>query len=103
MRVSVQQHTAHLIHPVCAALTNIQVMPNGDVLACYGMPPVGNIKTTPIRQIWRDRPQWWKGGCCLESRLTPAEAETRGLVRIGATGSESAVRQSSERQVTALE
>jgi hypothetical protein len=49
------------------------------------MPPVGNIKTTPIREIWRKRPQWWKGGCCLESRLTPAEAETRGLVTIGTT------------------
>ncbi len=86
MRVAVQQHTAHLKFNVCAALTNIQVMPNGDVLACYGMPPVGNIKTTPIRQIWRDRPQWWKGGCCLESRLTPAEAETRGLVTLGPPG-----------------
>ena len=86
MRVSVQQHTAHLKHPVCAALTNIQVMPNGDVLACYGMPPVGNIRTTSIREIWHNRPQWWKGGCCLESRFTPAEAETRGLVMIGAAG-----------------
>ena len=88
MRVSVQQHTAHLKHPVCAALTNIQVMPNGDVLACYGMPPIGNIRTAPIREIWRNRPQWWKGGCCLESRLSPAEAETRSLVMIGATGSQ---------------
>jgi MoaA/NifB/PqqE/SkfB family radical SAM enzyme len=86
MRVSVQQHTAHLKVNVCAALTSIQVMPNGDVLACYGMPPVGNIKTTPIREIWRNRPQWWKGGCCLERRLTPAEAETRGLAAIGTTG-----------------
>ena len=48
-------------------------MPDGDVLACYGMPPVGNIKTTPMREIWSNRPKWWKGGCCLESRLTPAE------------------------------
>ena len=84
MRVSVQQHTAHLKHPVCAALTNIQVMPNGDVLACYGMPPIGNIRTASIREIWRNRPKWWKGGCCLESRLSPAEAETRSLVMIGA-------------------
>jgi MoaA/NifB/PqqE/SkfB family radical SAM enzyme len=95
MRVSVQQHTAHLKHPVCSALTTIQVMPNGDVLACYGMPPVGNIKTTPIREIWNNRPQWWKGGCCLESRLTPAEAETRGLVMIGAAAG---THQSEQRQ-----
>ncbi len=84
MRVTVQQHTFHLKYPVCAALTNLQVMPNGDVLACYGMPSVGNIRTTSIREIWRNRPQWWRGGCCLESRLTPAEAEKRGLVSIGA-------------------
>ena len=86
MRVSVQQHTAHLKHPICSALTTIQVMPNGDVLACYGMPAVGNIKETPIRQIWANRPQWWKGGCCLEKRMTPAEVENRGLVMIGARG-----------------
>ena len=82
MRVSVQQHTAHLKHPVCAALTSVQILPNGDVLACYGMPPVGNIKTTPIREIWNNRPYWWRGGCCLESRWTPAEVETRGLVML---------------------
>ena len=87
MRVSVQQHTAHLKHPVCAALTNIQVMPNGDVLACYGMPPVGNIRTQSIKEIWANRPQWWKGGCCLEKRFSAAEAETRGLVSIGQTAS----------------
>jgi hypothetical protein len=59
------------------------------------MPPVGNIKTTPIREIWNNRPQWWKGGCCLESRLTPAEAETRGLVMIGAAAG---THQSEQRQ-----
>jgi MoaA/NifB/PqqE/SkfB family radical SAM enzyme len=85
MRVSVQQHTAHLKHPVCAALTNIQIMPNGDVLACFGMPPVGNIRTQSIREIWVNRPQWWKGGCCLEKRFSTAEAETRGLVSIAQT------------------
>jgi MoaA/NifB/PqqE/SkfB family radical SAM enzyme len=94
IRVSVQQHTAHLKYPVCAALTNIQIQPNGDVLACYGMPPIGNIRTASIREIWRNRPQLWKGGCCLERRLSPAEAETRGLVLIGATGSQGLDRRS---------
>ena len=89
MRVSVQQHMAHLKHPVCAALTSIQVLPNGDVLACYGMPAIGNIKTQSIREIWAGRPQWWKGGCCLESRFSAAEAETRGLVSIGQTAARS--------------
>jgi MoaA/NifB/PqqE/SkfB family radical SAM enzyme len=83
MRVTVQQHVAHLKHPICSALTTIQVLPNGDVLSCYGMPAVGNIKTTPIAEIWRHRPQWWTGGCCLESRCTPAEKGTIGLVAIG--------------------
>jgi len=82
MRVCVQQHMAHLKFPVCAALTTVQITPNGDVLACYGMPAIGNIKTQTLREIWENRPQWWKGGCCLERRLTPAEAETRGLVAI---------------------
>jgi MoaA/NifB/PqqE/SkfB family radical SAM enzyme len=83
LRVSVQQHMAHLKHPVCAALTTIQVLPNGDVVTCYGMPAVGNVKTQSLREIWAQRPEWWKGGCCLERRLTQAEAETRGLVSIG--------------------
>ncbi len=85
MRVTVQQHVAHLKHPVCSALTTIQVLPNGDVLSCYGMPAVGNIKTTPIAEIWHNRPKWWTGGCCLESRCTPAEKGNIGLVAIGAT------------------
>jgi len=82
MRVAVQSHTAHLKHPVCAALTNIQILPNGDVLACFGMPPVGNIKTTPIREIWAKRPTWWTGGCCMERRCSVAEKENLGLTTI---------------------
>jgi MoaA/NifB/PqqE/SkfB family radical SAM enzyme len=82
MRVSVQQHTAHLKHAICSALTSIQVMPNGDVLTCFGMPSVGNIRTQSIREIWANRPQWWKGGCCHEKRFSAAEAENRGLVSI---------------------
>ena len=83
MRVSVQQHMAHLQRPECAALTTIIVLANGDVLSCYGMPVVGNIKTTPMREIWANRPQWWNGGCCLEKRFSAAEADKRGLVTIG--------------------
>jgi MoaA/NifB/PqqE/SkfB family radical SAM enzyme len=83
MRVTVQQHTSHLKHPVCSALTGIQVMPNGDVLTCYGMPSVGNIRLQPIQEIWANRQRWWNGGCCLETRLSAAEAEKRGLVTIG--------------------
>jgi MoaA/NifB/PqqE/SkfB family radical SAM enzyme len=84
MRVAVQSHTAHLLHPVCSALTNIQILPNGDVLACYGMPAIGNIKTTPIREIWSHRPAWWLGGCCMERRCTTAEKDALGLTAIAA-------------------
>jgi MoaA/NifB/PqqE/SkfB family radical SAM enzyme len=89
MRVSVQSHTAHLNRPICSALTSVQIQPNGDILACYGMPPVGNIRTTPLRVIWNNRPSWWKGGCCLERRCTPGEKEKLGLVSLSAQGTES--------------
>jgi MoaA/NifB/PqqE/SkfB family radical SAM enzyme len=82
MRVAVQSHTAQEKKPICSATTSIQILPNGDVLACYGMPPVGNIKNTPIREIWANRPQWWNGGCCMERRCTPAEKENLKLTTI---------------------
>ena len=86
MRVSIQSHTAHLHRAICSALTNIQIQPNGDVLACYGMPPVGNIRNTSIREIWNNRPEWWRGGCCLERRCTPAEKKQLALMGIAPAG-----------------
>jgi MoaA/NifB/PqqE/SkfB family radical SAM enzyme len=80
MRVAIQSHTAHEHKPICSALTSIQVQPNGDIISCYGKPPVGNIKTTPIREIWENRPRWWREGCCLNERCTTAEKE---LLSIG--------------------
>jgi MoaA/NifB/PqqE/SkfB family radical SAM enzyme len=79
LRVSVQSHAAHEHKPICAALNTIQVQPNGDVLACYGKPPVGNIRSTSIRAIWENRPRWWNEGCCLYQRCTPAEKELLSL------------------------
>ena len=79
LRVAIQSHAAHERKPVCSALSNIQLLPNGDVLTCYGMPPVGNIRTTPIRTIWENRPHWWKGGCCMHQRCTPAEKQLLSL------------------------
>jgi MoaA/NifB/PqqE/SkfB family radical SAM enzyme len=81
-RVSIQSHSAHERRAVCSALTNLQIMPNGDVLSCYGMPPVGNIRDTPIREIWEKRPRWWEGGCCLERRCTPSEKATLAVTDI---------------------
>ncbi|HKA02493.1 MAG TPA: radical SAM protein [Candidatus Solibacter sp.] len=82
MRVAMQSHTAHQKKPICSATTNIEILPNGDVLSCYGMPPIGNIKNTPIREIWEKRPQWWNGGCCMERRCTQAEKENLKLTTI---------------------
>ncbi len=56
-------------------MTTMQLEPNGDVGTCFRMPPVGNIKTTPIREIWRNRPRWWEGGCC-RSRTASADGES---------------------------
>jgi len=78
-RISIQSHSAHERKSLCAALTNIQVQANGDVLACYGMKPVGNIKSTPIRQIWENRPPWWEQGCCLVRRCSSAEKQLHSL------------------------
>jgi MoaA/NifB/PqqE/SkfB family radical SAM enzyme len=75
MRVSTTQHTAHERKAVCTALTNLELWPNGDVLPCYGMPAVGNVKERSIREIWENRPQWWNGGCCLERRCGEREKE----------------------------
>src|SRR5579883_105837 len=80
LRLAVQGHSAHETAAICGALTNIQVLPNGDVQTCAGMPPVGNIRNSSIREIWRRRPAWWREGCCQASRCTPTEKERRGLV-----------------------
>ncbi len=81
-RIQMQSHQAHEHRALCAALTSLQFMPNGDVLACYGQPAIGNIKTTPIREIWENRPKWWNEGCCLSRRCTDAEKETLSLTTI---------------------
>ena len=83
MRVAIQSHSAHEHRQNCGALINLQIQPNGDVLTCHGMAPVGNIKTTPVRRIWEARPRWWREGCCLYRRCTPAEKETLSLVSLG--------------------
>lgn len=81
-RLQIQSHQAHEQQFLCAALTNLQLMPNGDVLACWGMPPIGNFRERPIREIWENRPRVWEGGCCIERRATAAEKETLGLVTL---------------------
>jgi len=79
MRVSVQSHGAHERRMLCAALTGLQVSPNGDVQTCTAMPSIGNVGRQGIQEIWESRPQWWEEGCCLVHRCTPAEKQRREL------------------------
>ncbi len=74
LRVATQAHSAHERTPTCNALTNLELRANGDVIACWGKPPVGNIKERPVRNIWENRPRWWSHGeCCLFRRCSEAE------------------------------
>lgn len=68
LRLATQFHSAHERKALCSALTTLQVQANGDVTLCAFEPPVGNVRTAPIRQIWEQRPHWWEQGCCLERR-----------------------------------
>jgi MoaA/NifB/PqqE/SkfB family radical SAM enzyme len=63
----VQAHVAHEGQASCASLGNLQIQPNGDVLTCCKRPPIGNVLDKSIKTIWNERPQWWKGGCCLNA------------------------------------
>ena len=74
-RMQVQTHSAHEPRLLCSALTTLQVQANGDVTVCSGMPAIGSIKTASIRQIWEDRPRFWREGCCLTSRCSPVEKQ----------------------------
>jgi MoaA/NifB/PqqE/SkfB family radical SAM enzyme len=75
-RLTVQAHAGHEKVASCSALTMLQIQANGDVTVCTGAPPVGNIKETPIREIWAQRPKLWRQGCCMEKRLTKDELHT---------------------------
>ncbi len=79
LRVMTQSHEAHENRALCSALTMLQIQANGDVTTCNSQPPVGNIKSACIRDIWQERPQWWKSGCCLNQRLMPAERQELSL------------------------
>lgn len=79
MRVAVQAHAGHERKLLCAALTTLQLQANGDVTVCSGAARVGNVRETPVRAIWANRPHLWEGGCCLERRLTAAEKKTYSL------------------------
>jgi MoaA/NifB/PqqE/SkfB family radical SAM enzyme len=72
-RVATQSHTAHERVRFCAALIHLQLQANGDVTNCAGRPPIGNIKTACVRQLWESRPRAWERDCCLQWRCSDAE------------------------------
>jgi hypothetical protein len=78
-RMATQSHSAHERHQLCGALTGLLIQANGDVTVCTGLPPVGNVLTTPIRRAWETRPAVWQGGCCLTRRAGPLERTHRPL------------------------
>lgn len=82
LRVATQAHAAHEDHLTCSALDLVQIQSNGDVTVCLSRPPVGNIKHHPIREVWESRPQWWRTGCCLGTRLA-AGVDPAGDVEAG--------------------
>jgi MoaA/NifB/PqqE/SkfB family radical SAM enzyme len=75
-RVAIMSHSAHEAKRSCTALLHMQFQANGDVTVCTGVPPVGNVKQAPIREIWERRPHFWESGCCLERRCTEPELQT---------------------------
>ena len=58
-------HLALVRKVPCAALTNLQLQANGDVTVCANRPAIGNIRESPIRQLWKRRAWVWQQGCCL--------------------------------------
>lgn len=67
LRLVVQSHVPPDQPTFCSAATDLQIQANGDVIVCARRPPVGNIKELPIREIWRNRPQYWKN-CCIHDK-----------------------------------
>lgn len=68
LRLVTQNHSAHEVRSLCGALTSLEIRPGGDVLTCSRMKPIGNLGERSIRQIWEERPRWWRSGCCLENQ-----------------------------------
>ena len=67
LSLAVQGHSAHEIKPFCSGMTGLQIQANGGVDSCSRMPQFGNIRQTPIRELWRNRPRYWLTNCCMNS------------------------------------
>ncbi len=74
---AVQAHVAHERRMPCSGLSNLQVQPNGDIVTCCKRPPIGNIRSNSIRNIWRNRPYGCESGCLFEQTADPPANSTK--------------------------
>ncbi len=79
LRVAILSHNSHEARVYCSGMTCLQIQANGDVATCSQIEPCGNIRQTPIRELWAARPQHWLTGCCRESPQKRTEAEISPL------------------------
>ena len=84
LRLRIQAHTAHEPRALCAAMTNLQIRANGDVGACANEPPFGNIKQSPIRELWKNRPRYWKTHCCQQATSEFEASQLHSIKQVGA-------------------
>ena len=89
-RLLVQGHTANNPLVSCSGVGQFQVQANGDVQACPRHPPLGNIRQTRPRDIWRSRPHVWEH-CCLVERAS-AEERSRLVVPVAEGAAEELIR-----------
>jgi MoaA/NifB/PqqE/SkfB family radical SAM enzyme len=68
LRLVTQAHVAHERKVPCCALTMLQFQANGDVTVCANRPPIGNVRVSAVRQLWKQRSRVWENGCCLAAR-----------------------------------
>jgi len=84
LRLRIQAHTAHEVRAACSGMTNLQIRANGDVGTCANEPPFGNIKQSPIRELWHNRPRYWETHCCLQSANEPQASQLHSIKQVGA-------------------
>jgi MoaA/NifB/PqqE/SkfB family radical SAM enzyme len=63
---AVQAHETRSPADSCrAAVTNFVISSNGDVRMCFKMDPIGNLRTSSPREIWKRRTRCWASKCSL--------------------------------------
>lgn len=63
----VRAHIAHEKRPLCAAVSMLEIKPNGDIVICNKCAPIGNVTKGAISDLWKERPRWWQGASCPSS------------------------------------